>query len=370
MLNLETFKILQNYFQQLPIELKFVWVLSFILTVFAIIFTFYLKILRNSLRKKEALTIKYQKEYEDLLLSFLFEEIENNELSNKQNQFIKTIENEINNNFKRKIIVETLLKLKNEVSGEIETAIQDIYLKSNLKEHAYKQLKSKKWDKVANGIKEFTKFKVKEAYPEIKKLIKYPKKEVRKEVELYLVSLFHFEGLEFLNDLKISLSEWDQIELLEELQKLDNQEIPDITVWLNSKNESVVSFSLKLAKIYNKYETVETLLKLLNHKNQKIRLQVIDVLTHLQVFDAKDILKNSFKKRSQEEKIAIFKMFENICEPSDEDFIVENTTNSNFEIQYLAIKMLKEINEKAFNYLLKNQNKFYNKELLKFVQNN
>ena len=54
------------------------------------------------------------------------------------------IENEINNNFKRKIIVETLLKLKNEVSGEIETAIQDIYLKSNLKEHAYKQLKSKK----------------------------------------------------------------------------------------------------------------------------------------------------------------------------------------------------------------------------------
>lgn len=367
---METFKILQNYFQQLPIELKFVWVFSFILAVFAIIFTIILKILRNSLRKKEALTIKYQKQYEELLLSYLFEETETGESSNKQNEFINKIQNEINNNFKRKIIVETLLKLKNEVSGEIETAIQEIYLKSNLKKHAYKQLKSKKWDVVANGIKEFTRFKVKEAYPEIKKLIKYPKKEVRKEVELYLVSLFHFEGLEFLNDLKINLSEWDQIELLEELQKLDNQEIPDITVWLNSKNDSVVSFSLKLAKIYNKYETVETLLKLLDHKNGEIRLQVIDVLTHLQVLDAKNILKNSFQKRSQEEKIAIFKMFENVYEPSDEDFILENTTNNNFEVQYLAIKMLKEINENTFNHLLENQDKFKNKELLKFVQNN
>jgi len=367
---LETFKILQNYFQQLPIELKLVWVLSAVLTVLAIIFTVYLKFLRNTLREKDVLSVKYQHKYESELLSYLFEESDEGELSNSQNEFIKTIQSKCDNKFKRKIIVETLLKLKNEVSGEIEIAIQNLYLKSNLKEHAYQQLKSKNWCIVANGIKELAQFKVKEAYPEVKKLIKYPKKEVRKEVELYLVSLFHFEGLDFLNNLKINLSEWDQIELLEELKNFDNQEIPDITLWLNSKNDSVVSFSLKLAKIYNKYETVETLLELLNHKNQKIRIQVIDVLTHLQVLDAKEILKNNFKKSSEEEQIAIFKMLENIYEPNDEAFIVENSTHKNFEIQYLALKILKSINEKTFNKLASESNYYNNNVVLKFVQNN
>jgi HEAT repeat protein len=367
---LETFKILQNYFQQLPIELQFVWILSGVLAFFAIIFIIYLKILRNSLRKEEVLKVKLQHKYEGLLLSYLFEESENNELSNDQKEFIKTVRGKINDNFKRKIIVETLLKLKNEVSGEIEISIQNLYLKSNLKEHAFQQLKSKNWYTIANGIKELAQFKVKEAYPEIKKLLKYPKKEVRKEVELYLVSLFHFKGLDFLNHLKINLSEWDQIELLEELKKLDNQEIPDITLWLNSKNDSVVSFSLKLAKIYNKYETVATLLHLLNHENSKIRLQVIDVLTHLQVMDAKQILKSSFKNRSLEEQIATFKMLENIYEPNDENFIFENSTNNNFDIQYSALKILKELNEKSFNNLLVSKNKFKNKRILNFVQNN
>lgn len=367
---METFKIIQNYFQQLPIELKIVWILSGILAFFVVISIIYLKILRNLLRREDVLKVKLEHKYEGLLLSYLFEESENNKLNKQQNEFIKTIQSKIGDNFKRNIIVQTLLKLKNEVSGEIEIAIQNLYLKSNLKEHAYQQLKSKKWHIVASGIKELTQFKVKEAYPEIKKLIKYPKKEVRKEVELYLVSLFYFEGLEFLNDLKINLSEWDQIELLEELQKMDNQEIPDIKVWLNSKNDSVVSFSLKLAKIYNKYDCVETLIILLNHKSKKIRLEVLKVLTHLQVSDAKEILKSSLKKRSLEEQIAFFKMLESVFEPNDEEFIIKNSTNNNFEIQYSALKILKELNENAFNNLIKTNNKFNNNAIFKFVQSN
>jgi hypothetical protein len=367
---LEFYKILQNYFQQLPIELKLVWVLSFALAVIVLFFIFYLKILRNILRNEEFLKVKLQNKYEELLLAYLFEETEKNQLNENQNKFIKFIQSEINNNFKRKIIVETLLKLKNEISGEIEDAIQNLYLQSNLKAYAYRQLKSKKWYVVAAGIKELTQFKVKEAYSEIKKLLKFPKKEVKKEVELYLVSLFYFEGLEFLNNLKIDLSEWDQIELLEELKYFDNQEIPDVTPWLKSNNDSVVLFSLKLVKIYNKYDCVKTLIQLLKHKNKNIRLETIAVLTHLQVLDAKEILKHSFKNQSVEEQIATLKMFENIYEPNDEEFIFKNCTNNNFEIQYLALKILKEINLKTFNNLLKNNNKNNNKLILNFFQNN
>jgi len=361
---------LHNYFEQLPIELQIVWILSVVLGIIIVGLIIFLKILRNILKQKDFFRTKYQHKYEEELLSYLFEESEEGELNSKQKDFIQSIQSKSDNPFKRKIIVNTLLKLKNEVSGEIEIAIQNLYLNTNLKKYAYQQLKSNNWVTVANAVKELTQFKVAEAYPKIKKLHKYPKKEVRKEVELYLVSLFHFKGLEFLTNLKINLSEWDQMELLEELQKLDNQEIPDITVWLNSKNDSVVSFSLKLAKIYNKYETVETLLKLLNHKNQKIRLQVIEVLTHLQMIDAKPILKKKFKNSSEEEQVAIFKFLDQVYESDDESFIVNNCEHSNFEIQYLAFNMLKIINENGFNNLIKKNNQFKGNVVLKYVKDN
>lgn len=367
---MEVYKILQNYFQQLPIELQLIWVLSGFLGVIAFVFIVYLKVLRNSLRNKEALRSKYLDNCEGELLSFLFEEESKEVLSKRQNEFITKVKNKSNDKFRRKIIIDTLLKLKNEVSGEIETAIQNIYLQADLKFYAYQQLKSKNWYTIASGIKELTQFKVEEAYSEIKKLVNYPKKEVQKEVQLYLVSLFHFKGLEFLSTLKSELSEWDQIELLEELKYLDNQDIPDITPWLKSTNDSVVLFSLKLVKIYNKYEDVPTLIQLLNHKNQKIRLQVINVLTYLQVLDAKTILKNNFKNYSDEEQVAIFKSLENIYEPTDEKFILQNVNSTNFEIQFLALKMLKAGNEEKFKEILNVEKDLKEKIILNFVQNN
>ncbi|WP_456462698.1 hypothetical protein [Lutibacter sp.] len=367
---METYKIVQNYLQELPFELQLVWILSVFLSLVVVIFVIYLKVLRSSLRKKEALQEEYKKRYETLLLSFLFSESNDDKLRNQENEFINIINVEINDNFNRKIIIETLLKLKNEISGEIEKDIQHIYLQSNLKSFAYQQLKSKDWYEIAKGIKELTQFKVEEAYSQIKILINYPKKEVQKEVQLYLVSLFHFEGLKFLSSLKSDLSEWDQIELLEELKHLENQEIPEITDWLTSKNDSVVMFALKLAKMYNKYENVDTLMQLMNHENQKIRLQVISVLTHLQVIDVKHILITNFNSYSEEEQVAIFKLLENIFEPSDEKFITENIYSNNFEIQLSALKMLKSINKNKFSKLLINKTVFENSTVLNFVQNN
>jgi len=354
----------------LPIEIQLVWVFSGFLSIATLAFIIYLKILRNSLHNKEVLKLKYLNNCEGLLLSFLFEEENKDKLSEKQNEFINTIKNKSKNNFRREIIIKTLLKLKNEISGEIEIAIQNIYLQSILKSFAYHQLKSKNWYTIAKGIKELTQFKVKEAYPEIKKLINHPKKEVQKEVQLYLVSLYHFKGLEFLSTLKSELSEWDQIELLEELKYLDNQEISEITKWLTSKNDSVVMFALKLAKIYNKYEDVDTLIQLLNHKTKTIRLQVISVLTHLQVLDAKEILKANFNNSTEEEQIAILKMLENIYDSSDENFILKAVESTNFEIQFSALKMLKLIDEKAFYKLINKNMILENSAMFNFVQNN
>jgi len=339
---METYQYLLDYFENSPTVIQVVWVLSAVFFISVIILTIYLKILRSRLRKNEKKVAEYQKEYESDLITYLYAGNEE-EISAEQQIIIDKLKSCASEEFKRRIIVSTLLRLRNEISGEMADAIQKLYYQSGLISYALKRLKSKKWYVVAKGIRELTQLHIKEVHDKIVLFVNHPKKEIRKEVQLYLVTLFHFDGLQFLEVLQTQLSEWDQIQLLEVLQRFDEQEIPDINPWLKSTNESVVVFALKLAKIYNQYEVKDALLDLLLHPQKKIRVDAIHVLSHLQVFEAKAVLKNNFEILSQEEQIEFFKLLENLGETSDESFLLTHATHQNFEIKLSAIKILKSL---------------------------
>lgn len=345
------FKYLLEYFNNVPFVIQVVLLASCFLFCTIIILMIYLKLLRTHLRSKEKITARFSNKNEVLLITYLYAESESDGVNLERKKVIDKLKRGITNTFKREVIISSLLKLKNEISGEMEDSIQDLYSEIGLKDYALTKLHEKKWDVIAGGIRELTLFNVKEAHSEIIKHINHPKREIRKEVQLYLVNLFNFEGLVFLNNLKTSLTEWDQIQLLEELQKFDNQQIPDISQWLKSDNDSVVLFALKLAKIYNQFETKDLLIDMLNHKSQKVRLALIPVLDYLLILESKEVLKNNFSKRSRDEKIAIFKLLENLAEASDEPFILQYIRHEIFEIRLSALKILKSINLTKFESL-------------------
>lgn len=364
------FQYLIEYFKQYPPLIQLVWIMSVVFIVIIIILISYLKLLRSHLRKNEKIIAKYENEYESQLITYLYSGNEEEDLSLEQQSIINQLKNCASNRFKRKVIISTLLKLKNEISGEMSESIQKLYFETGLIEYALAKLKSKRWHIIANGIRELTLFHVREIHDEIIKNINHPKREVRKEVQLYLVNLFHFEGLDFLNNLKTPLSEWDQIQLLEELQKLENQDLPDIRPWLRSENESVVFFALKLAKIYNQFEVKNTLIDLLSHKNKEVRVQLISIFGHLQVIESKEILKSNFDQYSLEEQIAFFEILENIFDSNDESFLLEHIRNQNFEIKLSALKILKILNIDEFKSIkLTSADPEYAK-IVKFVENN
>lgn len=348
---MKSYQYLIDYFENAPTIIQMVWISICIFFVSIVILTIYLKFLRNKLRKNEKTVAEYQKEYESDLITYLYAGNEEDEISAEQQIIIDKLRSCASDEYKRRIIVSTLLRLRNEISGEMADAIQKLYFESGLISYALKRLKSKKWYVVAKGIRELTQLRVKEVHDKILMLVNNPKKEIRKEVQLYLVTLFHFEGLEFLDVLQTQLSEWDHIQLLEVLQRFDDQEIPDINPWLKSTNDSVVAFALKLAKIYNQFEVKDALIGLLTHHQKKIRVDTIHVLSHLQVIEAKAILKNNFDKLSQEEQIEFFKLLENLCETSDEPFLLAHTTHQNFEIKLSALKILKSLDFEKYKSL-------------------
>ena len=348
---MESYQYLLDYFENSPTIIQVVWVASSIFIIIIILLVIYLKYLRGHLRKNEKIVTKHQKEYESYLISYLYAGNEEEEISEEQQTIIDKLRSCAVDEFKRRIIVSILLRLRNEISGEMAEAIQKLYFQSGLISYALSRLKSKKWYVVAKGIKELTQFHVKEVHDEIVILVNHPKKEIRKEVQLYLVTLFHFEGLKFLDVLQTQLSEWDQIQLLEVLQRFDDQELPNINPWLQSANDSVVAFALKLAKIYNQFEVKDALIALLAHQQKKIRVDAINVLSHLQVIEAKDVLKNNSDKLSQEEQIEFFKLLENLFESSDETFLLAHVTHENFEIKLSALKILKILSVEKFKSL-------------------
>ncbi|TRX22117.1 HEAT repeat domain-containing protein [Flavobacterium franklandianum] len=343
----ENLHILESLKHSSPI-IQLIWGLSCLFFIIIAILTFYLKYLRNHLRVNEKIETKYQEIYESYLVTYLYAGNDEEAFSSEQQIIIEKLKKYAADPFKRKIIVSTLLKLRNEISGEMGESIDKLFIKLGLLRYSLAKLRSKKWDVIAIGIRELTQFKIKAVHKIIMNNINHPKREVRKEMQFYLVHLYAFEGLEFLNVLETPLSEWDQIQLLEVLQLNNNTQIADIKPWLKSSNDSVVIFALKIAKVYNQFEAKEVLIELLNHKCEDVRINAISALSHLNIIEAKNILKNNFNDRGHEEQIGFLKMMENVYEASDKTFLMEHINHKSTEIKLLVIEVLKNINFEEF----------------------
>ena len=338
-----------DIFEKTPLAIQFVWVLITILILLIIITIIYLKYLRSLLRKNESLKNTIEKEYETAVINYLYAGNERDEVSYEQQSIIDELKSNSSEIFKKDLLISTLLKLSYEISGEMAEAIHKLYMQTGLLDYSLSKLKSKKWNTIVNGISELTLFHVKEAQDQVKVHLNHPKTEVRSTMQLYLVNLFHFEGLTFLNSITTPISEWDQIQLLEVLKLHKNQKVTDIKSWLESSNESVVFFALKLAKIYNQYGVKNELITLLKNENTKIRIEVIHLLSYLNIIEAKVILKNNFKELTLEEQISFFGMMENLYEKTDKPFILEHILNPNFEIKRSALTILRKLNTEEFN---------------------
>jgi hypothetical protein len=336
-----------SYFKQSPPIIQLAWFLSFVFFILIIILTISLKYFRIHLRRNEKF-IKFQSESESFIITYLYADVDGLECSPEQELIIKEIKKNTSDAYKRDVFIATLLKLRKEISGEMADVIQKLYFQTEISNYTISNLKSKKWYILAKSIRELSQLRIEEVHDEVIKNLNHPRKEVRKETQLYLVNLFYFKGLDFLDDEQTQVSEWDQIQILEALQGFNDKQSFDIIKWLNSPNDTVVDFALKIAKIYNQFEAKDKLLELLNHTNKSIRVKVIDVLSHLYVIEANELLKNNFNELCIDEQIAFFRMLEKTFDTNDESFLLEQINHENFEIKLSTLSILKKLRNDIF----------------------
>ncbi|WP_209400286.1 HEAT repeat domain-containing protein [Pseudozobellia sp. WGM2] len=304
------------------IDIDLLWMLTFVFIGLAVIYLISVFVFRNNISSTSAKTKNRKKELSPMVSEFLFYD-ENSDKSEKSNYIDLKIQIRelIKDKFNRKVLTEVLLDLRKDVSGDTKQRLFKLYQDLGLEKDAFDKLDSWRWEVVSKGISQLTQMHVEPAYGFITKFINDRRSTVRKQAEIATVTL-KSEGINyFLDTTRYKISEWQQLKLLDVLRNREAFDPPRFKFWLTSTNKHVVLFALRLIKYYNQNDANTSLIELVKHKNNHIKLEAIGCIKEFYVVEALPVLKQVLAKCNVDIKIAILDVIGELGEEKDIDFL-------------------------------------------------
>lgn len=250
----------------------------------------------------------------------------------------------LKSDFNRKVLVEILLDLQKDIAGDARNRLFDLYKDLGLHQDAFEKLKSRRWEVISKGILELTQLQVEESYGFIKKFINHRRGVIRKQAQLATVSLKHEGIVYFLDTCKHRISEWQQLKLLDILRNFEDFQPPRFKAWLTAKNKDVVLFSLRLIKYYKQNDANSSLIELVKHKNDQVKIEAISCIKDFVVFEALETLKAVFWKCSVSVKLALLDAVASLGKQEEISFLKEvEKRENNFIVKSKAVSAINTI---------------------------
>lgn len=182
----------------------------------------------------------------------------------------------------RNLFLKKLVETDNKFSGAAQNKIKDLFNDYNLQNEAFKKLNQKQPYLIAGGIQELTAMNVEAALPKISSFLTHPSVQVYQEAQYAMVSFKGFEGLHFLDTISTKISEWQQLRLLISITDIPADYDDTLKNWLESSNDTVVIFTLRLLKKFQLLSLYPTVMNLLNHPSVEVRIQAVKALQSLE----------------------------------------------------------------------------------------
>lgn len=216
----------------------------------------------------------------------------------------------------RNLFLSVLVSSNNYFAGSAQNEVLGLFHSFGLENDAWRKIKQKSPYQISGGIQELTTMKVEEIMPDLLKLLNHPNKYVYQEVQYSLVNFKGFDGLFFLDNLETPLSDWQQLRLLKSIDKVSNVENVKVSNWLQSKNKSVVIFTLRFIAQNQLLFFYNDVLDLLTNPSTSIRKQVVITLQSLENKDTNTKLIEIFYNESfdiQQEIMKVLKLSKDIA---------------------------------------------------------
>jgi len=288
------------------IFLIFVFIVNVIL---ALLVLYYSNLLKN--QKDRHIRI-YRNLYEEVLRSYLFGEIDWEKTFGK----LKKIRNPLN----REILTSVLFNFQENLRGDMDNRIPEIFVKLNLHKDARNKAKSSFYYTQIQGIRELTNLYPKGALGAVRHFINAPNDLVRAEAQTSYIRLYPDKPFEFFRTLTSPFTRWTQLSAFY-LFRLHQLPVPSFVEYLDSKNPNVRNFCLNMIIFFQQVENATEIFELLNSPLEKTRYLSIKAINELRLYDGKEIIKRIYLKETEKNKLEIIRALKNIGNAGDFDFL-------------------------------------------------
>lgn len=252
----------------------------------------------------------------------------------------------------RKLLVNEIMSAKRSITGVSADNLKHLYMQLGLDKYAFANLSSSKWHIRAKAIQELTVMDIHEYVEQICTYTDDKNDLVRMEAQSALVQFNGFEGLNFLDTLYSPISNWHQIKLLQQLSQLPPANV-DMTSWFTTTNSSVIIFTLKLARIYQRFDLYYEIVSCLDHEDPTVRYEAIHCLNEIYTDETSDDFISRFLNEVLKNQLAMIKVMETVGTEKDMLFLLDLLTYENDEIKIHAARALVQSNKDGMSSLEK-----------------
>ena len=272
---------------------------------------------------------------------------------------------------KRIILIDEIMKMQKDVSGEAYKSIRDTYIALQLDRVSNSKIMRRRWPKKIEGMREISDMDVRSALPIIDRYPASGNELLRSEAQIAIVRLNDKDPFYFLDNFNEHLTRFEQLKIFNIVNRY-NIAVPDFSRWFASQNNSVVKFSIKMAVLYNQGYAEKQLVKLLNHDNPEVRLEVYKAIGTLELVDCDKRLMDIYPDEFDYNKLAILQALQKIPDERQIGFLARVTDEANFDRQFEAVKALYQNGELGKIRLIKIENERDDnfKKIVKHVYDN
>lgn len=285
--------------QMLLIALIVVFFLSILLFVFLTLTSRVKKLKREVWRKKNTPHIN------KILFSIAFDGATIEDVK-KDREFTRNWKRR----FYRQQFLDELIKLHQLYEGKIARNLRRCYTDSRLIQLSYEKIRRRKWEVKCMGIQELSEMEIKKAVPVILEHTKSRNETLKMVALIEVIHLSGLEGISLLKNYEEPLNDWIQLNVLESIKETHSADVPDFGYLLQSENESIVVFGLRLLKMFHQNQHLSTVKKLQNSPSRRINQQAITTY---------DQLVKTAGEKIPEKGDEPQEMFENISKPEQKE---------------------------------------------------
>jgi HEAT repeat protein len=267
-------------------------------------------ILRTRRQRLDRQKQRLKEQYQDSITEYLFSE------EGGQPESLR----EADTARKKQILIDEIMQLYANLSGEISNKLRELYLDLGLENESVQKTRSPQWHIRAKGFRELAQMNIQTVNEEIELCLNSTNDILRMEAQLAMIRLNYEDPFSFLDKLEQYFTSWEQLHVYEMIQRYQIA-VPDFTRWLTSRNESIIVFAIRMIRAFKQEDAYQQLIPFLQHHNYEIREETFMTLGDLGNVEALALLKDRYGYESQPGKVQILKAIGKIPDESNIEFL-------------------------------------------------